>query len=202
MYVMIDNYDSFVHNLAVYFRELGQEIQVVRNDTVTVEELQNLYSSRKLEGIIISPGPKSPSDSGRSGEIISSMAGQIPILGVCLGHQIIGDAFGARVEKGRRPMHGKVTRIHHQESALFRRLPRSYQVTRYHSLVVSEQALPECLRVDARTDDGTVMAISHRELPVYGVQFHPEAVLTQYGYELLGNFIEVCRRWKLNENRG
>lgn len=202
MYVMIDNYDSFVHNLAVYFQELGQEIQVVRNDAVTVEELQNLYSSRQLEGIIISPGPKSPGDSGRSGEIIISMAGQIPILGVCLGHQIIGDAFGARVEKGRRPMHGKVTRIHHQESALFRRLPRSYQVTRYHSLVVSEQGLPECLRVDARTDDGTVMAISHRELPVYGVQFHPEAVLTQYGYELLGNFIEVCRRWKLNENRG
>lgn len=200
MYIMIDNYDSFVHNLAVYFQELGQKIRIIRNDAVTVEAVQELAESGELEGIIISPGPKSPQDSLMPGVILKTMAGRIPILGVCLGHQIIGAVYGARVEKGVRPMHGKVTRIYHQQRALFRSLPVSYQVTRYHSLVISEQTLPDCLRVDAHSDDGTVMAISHRKLPVYGVQFHPEAVLTQYGHELLSNFIEICRRWRTDEN--
>lgn len=200
MYVMIDNYDSFVHNLAVYFQELGQQVCVIRNDEVKVKDLEALNKAGELEGIIISPGPKSPRDSGMSGEVVKKMKGVVPILGVCLGHQIIGHTFGARVEKGSRPMHGKVTWISHQERSIFRRLPRTYQVTRYHSLVVSEKEMPDCLQVDARGEDGTVMAISHRELPVFGVQFHPEAVLTQYGYELLDNFIEVCRRWKADEN--
>lgn len=192
MYVMIDNYDSFVYNLAIYFQEIGREVTVVRNDEISFSWLDELLQSGNLEGIIISPGPKGPWDCGRSAEIVKEYTGRVPILGVCLGHQIIGYVFGSRVEKGSRPMHGKVSRIHTSGRNLFHGLPTEFEVTRYHSLVVQEEALPAQLQVDARTQDGVIMAVSHRSEPVYGVQFHPEAVLTEYGHELLHNFCEIC----------
>ena len=190
MLVMIDNYDSFVYNLAAYFQELGQEIRVVRNDRVSVEDLAEM---KKLEGLVISPGPGRPEDGGVSQEAVRHFTGRIPILGVCLGHQIIGHAFGAGVVRGSRPMHGKVTRICHRGEGLFKGLPESYPVTRYHSLIVERSTVPGQLRVDALSEDGAVMALSHREYPLYGIQFHPEAVLTEYGHELLENFIRICR---------
>ena len=193
MLVMIDNYDSFVYNLAAYFQELGQEIRVVRNDRVSVEDLAEM---KKLEGLVISPGPGRPEDGGVSQEAVRHFTGRIPILGVCLGHQIIGHAFGAGVVRGSRPMHGKVTRICHRGDGLFKGLPESYPVTRYHSLIVERSTVPGQLRVDALSEDGAVMALSHREYPLYGIQFHPEAVLTEYGHELLENFIRICREWR------
>lgn len=193
MLVMIDNYDSFVYNLAAYFQELGQEIRVVRNDRVSVEDLAEM---KKLEGLVISPGPGRPEDGGVSQEAVRHFTGRIPILGVCLGHQIIGHAFGAGVVRGSRPMHGKVTRICHWGEGLFKGLPESYPVTRYHSLIVERSTVPGQLRVDALSEDGAVMALSHREYPLYGIQFHPEAVLTEYGHELLENFIRICREWR------
>lgn len=193
MFVMIDNYDSFVYNLAAYFQELGREIRVVRNDRVSVEDLAEM---KKLEGLVISPGPGRPEDGGVSQEAVRHFTGRIPILGVCLGHQIIGHAFGAGVVRGSRPMHGKVTRICHRGEGLFKGLPESYPVTRYHSLIVERSTVPGQLRVDALSEDGAVMALSHREYPLYGIQFHPEAVLTEYGHELLENFIRICREWR------
>lgn len=198
MYLMIDNYDSFVYNLARYMEELGQWVELVRNDRISVGQVEAMRLAGSLEGIIISPGPKSPADCGNCREIVRQMAGRVPILGVCLGHQIIGHVFGAKIMKGARPMHGKVTKIHTTESGLFEGLPGQYSVTRYHSLVVGEEAFPEELQVDARSEDGVIMALSHRHLPVYGVQFHPEAVLTEYGHELLDNFVKICRRWWSN----
>ena len=195
MYLMIDNYDSFVYNLARYLEELGEKVKLVRNDRIVPEQVETMKKSGILEGIIISPGPKSPEDCGNCREIVKRMAGSVPILGVCLGHQIIGHVFGAHVHKGKRPMHGKVTEIRTNGEGLFRNLPQKYKVTRYHSLVVGEENFPAQLRVDARSADGVIMAVSHRKLPVYGVQFHPEAVLTEYGHELLGNFTEICRKW-------
>ncbi len=197
MYVMIDNYDSFVHNLAVYMEELGQQIQLVRNDKVDLDDLRRLYRHRKLDGILISPGPKSPKDCGQSLEILREMAGLVPILGICLGHQIISYAWNARIAKGPRPMHGKVTPIRTSQKRLFQGLPAQFQVTRYHSLVVCQENLPDCLEIDATSQDGAIMALSHRFLPVYGVQFHPEAVLTEHGHELLHNFITLCQEWRI-----
>lgn len=203
MYVMIDNYDSFVHNLAVYLEELGQEVSLIRNDSVDIPSLKRLCLQGELDGIILSPGPKSPRDCGQCLDVLEQMAGLVPILGVCLGHQIIGYAWKAQVVKGKRPMHGKVTPIRTSQKRLFQKLPKQFQVTRYHSLVVSPEALPDCLEVDAKSDDGAIMALSHRSLPVYGVQFHPEAVLTEYGHELLNNFITLCEEWRnARENLG
>jgi len=195
MFVMVDNYDSFVHVLVMYFRELGQEVTVVRNDAVSIKQLEDLYAKKVLQGIIISPGPKSPADSGMSVEIVQKMASRVPILGVCLGHQVIGYAYGAGIKKGKHPMHGKVTAIRHQNSGVFRNLPSGYEVTRYHSLIVCGEGLPDCLQAEAWDEAGTIMALRHRCLPVYGVQFHPEAVLTQHGHGLLKNFIEICGYW-------
>ncbi|SCP97070.1 anthranilate synthase component II [Anaerobium acetethylicum] len=193
MYLMIDNYDSFVHNLAVCFKELGQDIRIFRNDCLTLDDIRSMSD---LEGIIISPGPKSPTDSGLSGTIVREFFGIIPILGVCLGHQVIGHVSGALIEKGFRPMHGKVSRIYNSGMRLFHGLPSEYHVTRYHSLVVRRDSLSEQMVVDAYAEDGAVMAISHRVLPVFGVQFHPEALLTQYGHEILENFIRLSREWR------
>lgn len=195
MYLMIDNYDSFVYNLARYLQELGEQVVLVRNDRITAEEIERQMQDGRLEGLILSPGPKSPADCGNCREIVRKLAGRIPILGVCLGHQIIGHVFGAKIRKGVRPMHGKVTAITTEGKGLFAGLPRTYQVTRYHSLVVSEENFPSRLQIDARAEDGAVMAIRHRELPVYGIQFHPEAVLTEYGHALLENYIKICREW-------
>lgn len=195
MYLMVDNYDSFVHNLARYMEELGEHTELVRNDRITAGQVEAMRLAGALEGIIISPGPKSPGDCGNCCDIVRQMAGKVPILGVCLGHQIIGHVFGAKVTKGVRPMHGKVTEIHTAGKGLFESLPETYQVTRYHSLIVSDENFPEVLQVDARSEDGVIMALSHRTLPVYGVQFHPEAVLTEYGHEILENYTKICRKW-------
>ena len=192
MYLMIDNYDSFVYNLKAYLDDLNEDVKVVRNDKITIEEITEM---KDLKGIIISPGPKSPKDSGICTSVVRKFAGKIPILGVCLGHQIIGYEFGAVVEKGERPMHGKVTKIFHNNDNLFRNIESPYNVTRYHSLVINEESMPKELKVDARSEDGAVMAVSHVKYPVYGVQFHPEAVLTQYGHELLRNFIILSKEW-------
>lgn len=201
MYLMIDNYDSFVHNLACYFKECEQNIEVVRNDKITLEKIQDLLNQKILEGIIISPGPKTPADCGVCKDVVRYMAGKVPILGVCLGHQIIGHVFGASVRKGVRPMHGKVTGIFNNQKNLFANMPKDYMVTRYHSLMISDIDFPEELEIDARADDGVIMGIHHKKYPVYGVQFHPEAVLTEYGHQLIRNFIEICKGWdRINGN--
>lgn len=200
MYLMIDNYDSFVYNLYAYLRELGEEVLVVRNDRISLKEIEKLLRDG-LDGILISPGPKSPADCGISCQVVERFAGRVPILGVCLGHQVIGHVYGAAVEKGTCPMHGKVSAVTNNGTGLFAGLPLAFSVTRYHSLVVSEKSFPEVLKVDARTDDGVIMAISHKTLPVYGVQFHPEAVLTEYGHELLHNFVKICEEWKTRKKK-
>lgn len=197
MYIVIDNYDSFVYNLAAYFNQLGEEIQVIRNDKIDINQLNKLNETETIDGFIISPGPKTPRDCGKSLSIIENFEGRIPILGVCLGHQIIGYSYGARIIKGKRPMHGKVTSIRHSGKNLFKNLISQYNVTRYHSLVVSKEGLPDTLQVDAYGTDGTIMAITHRNHPTYGVQFHPEAILTEYGHELLQNFCNICKDWRI-----
>lgn len=191
MYLIIDNYDSFVYNLATYFHELGQEIILYKNDKITMDEITKI----KPQGIIISPGPKSPTKSGMSEEIVKEFYGKIPILGVCLGHQVIGHVFGSNIVKGVRPMHGKITSITHNGKGLFHNIPSPYFVTRYHSLIVDKETLSKEIQIDAEDDNSTIMAISHRNLPVYGVQFHPEAVLSEYGHEILNNFIKICENW-------
>ena len=202
MYLMVDNYDSFVYNLACYLEECGEQVELVRNDKISAEEIERMLETGNLEGVVISPGPKSPKDCGNCKEIVEKLDGKIPILGICLGHQIIGHVFGAEVEKGERPMHGKVTAIQTNQKGLFHGLPGEYQVTRYHSLVVSKERFPECLEIDASSHDGVIMGLHHRKFPIYGVQFHPEAVLTEYGHELLKNFTEICRGWwRKHENK-
>ena len=195
MYAVIDHFDSFVYNLVVYIREIGKKTEVIRSDQVSVKELLKEGDKGGLEGIILSPGPGRLADCKKSGELVQKLAGKVPLLGVCLGHQIIGHAFGAEVFRGERPMHGKVTAISHEGRGLFAGLPPSFQVTRYHSLTVQKEGFPECLQVDSWAKDGSIQALSHRFWPVYGVQFHPEAVLTQYGHELLENYIRLCERW-------
>lgn len=188
MYLMIDNYDSFVYNLKAYFQELGRDILVRRSDEITLADIQAMQP----QGIILSPGPKRPWDAQLCVDTVKCFGGKIPLLGVCLGHQVLGHCAGATVEKGVRPMHGKVTRVHHNGTGLFAGLPREFDVTRYHSLVVRQETLPEDYQVDCVAEDGAVMGLSHRTLPLFGVQFHPEAVLTQYGHELLENFCRLA----------
>ncbi len=195
MYLMVDNYDSFVYNLACYLQECGEQVELVRNDKISVKEIEGMLEAGNLEGVVISPGPKSPKDCGNCREIVEKLAGKVPVLGICLGHQIIGHVFGAEIHKGERPMHGKVTKIVTNGQGLFEGLPTAYEVTRYHSLVVGNENFPEVLQVDARTEDRIIMGIHHREFPIYGVQFHPEAVLTQYGHELLENFVKISKEW-------
>ncbi|RLK63341.1 aminodeoxychorismate/anthranilate synthase component II [Atopobacter sp. AH10] len=192
MYYILDNYDSFVYNLSAYMQELGQEVLVKRADEMDLTEIETL----KPEGIILSPGPKRPEDAIESQKVIEKFKNKIPILGVCLGHQTIGLFFGADVVKGSRPLHGKITRLKHDGKGLFRDLPQNYQITHYHSLVVLEESLPESLKVTAFSEDGSVMGLQHRHLPIYGVQFHPEAILTEYGHELLANFQLICKSWR------
>ncbi len=192
MYLMIDNYDSFVYNLKAYLDELNEEVIVIRNDKITIKEIEDMDN---LRGIIISPGPKNPEDCGICKDVVKEFAKKVPILGVCLGHQIIGYEFGATVKKGKKPMHGKVTKIFHNKSKLFKNIESPYMVTRYHSLVIDEETLPEELVVDAKSEDDVIMAVSHKKYPIYGVQFHPEAVMTQYGHELLQNFIILSKEW-------
>ena len=188
MYLMIDNYDSFVYNLKAYFQELGQDILVRRSDEITLADIQAMQP----QGIILSPGPKRPWDAQLCVDTVRRFGSKVPLLGVCLGHQVLGHCAGATVEKGVRPMHGKVTRVHHNGTGLFAGLPREFDVTRYHSLVVRQETLPEDYQVDCVAEDGAVMGLSHRTLPLFGVQFHPEAVLTEYGHELLENFCRMA----------
>ena len=190
MYLMIDNYDSFVYNLKAYIQELGREILVKRCDEITLEEIEHMQP----EGIILSPGPKRPWDAELCMEVTERFQGQIPILGVCLGHQVLGHCCGAVVQKGERPMHGKVTELKNNGTGVFAGLPEKYKVTRYHSLVVKKESVPEEYQIDAVSEDGAVMGISHKTWPVYGVQFHPEAVLTEYGHELLENFCRIAEK--------
>ena len=193
---MIDNYDSFVYNLVMYFRELDVEIEVKKNDEITLEEIQ----ASNYQGIIISPGPKRPEDSGISQDIIKYLHNQIPILGICLGHQTIAQVFGGKIIKGKRPMHGKISILKHNGRFLFANIPNSIKVTRYHSLIVEEKTLSRAFVINARSEDRVIMAISHKQYPLYGLQFHPEALLTEYGHEILDNFICICSIWR--ENHG
>lgn len=197
MFLMIDNYDSFVFNLASYFEELGQQIIVKRNDKISVDEIADM----DIKGIIISPGPKDPRFTGASEEIIRRYCGKIPILGVCLGHQTIGHCFGGSIVKGDRPMHGKVSLLHNTGTNLFKDIPSTIKVTRYHSLVIANNTLPKYFTIDATCDDNkTIMAISHKNKPIFGVQFHPEAILTEYGHKLLANYVDICDKWWRNNN--
>ena len=195
MYLMVDNYDSFTAMLASYFEELGAKLSLVENDQVSIELLERLRRLGALEGIVISPGPKSPSESGACQDVVRWAARtRTPTLGVCLGHQVIGQVFGARVRRGARPMHGKISTLTANGQGIFQGLPAQFEVTRYHSLVVDEETLPACLTVDARCTDGAVMALRHTDLPVYGVQFHPEAARTQYGHDILANFLSIAHK--------
>ena len=187
MILLIDNYDSFVFNLARYVRELGGEAIVRRNDDITVGETRALQPSH----IIVSPGPCTPAESGVSNDVIATFGATTPILGVCLGHQCIGAAYGGTIVRAQRPTHGKTSEIRHQGAGIFAGLPSPFKATRYHSLAVSRQDLPSVLQVTAETPDGEVMGLAHREYPVFGVQFHPESVLTEGGHLLLRNFLQV-----------
>ena len=183
---MLDNYDSFTYNLVQYLGELGEEIQVVRNDQMTLSAVESLRPDR----IVISPGPGTPKDAGISVEIIQTFGERIPVLGVCLGHQAIAEAFGGEVVRNFRLMHGKTSLIHHDGKTLFKELPNPFEATRYHSLVVKRETLPSCLEISAQTQEGEIMGIRHREFPVEGVQFHPESILTKVGMDLLRNFLK------------
>ncbi len=187
MLLMLDNYDSFTYNLVQYFGQLGEEVLVLRNDQVTLEEIERLRPAR----IVVSPGPCSPEEAGISVPAIRHFAGKIPILGVCLGHQSIGAAFGGRVVRSSTLMHGKTSPIHHEGEGLFRGLPNPFAATRYHSLVVERSTFPDSLRITAWVEEGEVMGLAHRELPIWGVQFHPESILTEGGYDMLRNFLKA-----------
>ena len=189
MILMIDNYDSFTYNLVQYLGELGEQLVVKRHDAVTVRGVARLRPS----SIVISPGPGRPADAGISNELIRHFTGQIPILGVCLGHQCIGEVFGGQIVGAKRLMHGKTSRIYHRRGALFRGLPMPFEATRYHSLVVKRETLPSSLTVTAWTSDREIMGLQHRQAPVYGVQFHPESILTAAGKDLLRNFLQLAR---------
>lgn len=188
MLLMIDNYDSFVYNLVRYFEELGEQAEVFRNDEIAPNEA----ALRGYKGLVISPGPKNPKQAGSSLELIRIFAGKIPILGICLGHQAIGEAFGAVTIKGREPVHGKTSCIRHDGKGMFKGIINPLRVTRYHSLILQKDGLPECFEITSETSDGVIMGIRHRQYAIEGVQFHPEAELTQCGHAMLKNFIGQC----------
>jgi anthranilate synthase/aminodeoxychorismate synthase-like glutamine amidotransferase len=187
MILLVDNYDSFTYNLAQYLGQMGETLEVRRNDKITIDEIRRLAPER----IVISPGPGVPRRAGITIPVVREFAGCIPILGVCLGHQAIGEAFGGRVIRAPEIMHGKVSAIHHDGKTIFRGLPQGFAATRYHSLIVERKSLPCTLEISAETDDGTIMALRHRKMKVEGVQFHPESVLTEVGLQLLRNFLSL-----------
>jgi anthranilate synthase component 2 len=189
MLLMIDNYDSFTYNLVQYLRELGEEVEVYRNDKISLAEIENL----KPERLVISPGPCTPNEAGISVEAIKYFAGKLPILGVCLGHQSIGQAYGGRVVRADRLMHGKTSPVFHDNCELFAGLPDPFDATRYHSLIVERSSLPDCLEVTAWTAEDEIMGMRHRELPVWGMQFHPESILTVAGMDILNNFLQMTK---------
>jgi anthranilate synthase component 2 len=192
MLLMIDNYDSFTYNIVQYFGELGQDVRVVRNDEITVDEIEALAP----QYLVISPGPCSPTEAGISIEAIHHFAGKLPILGVCLGHQSIGQAFGGDVIRAKQVMHGRLSSMYHADQGVFRDLPNPFTATRYHSLVVAKDTLPDCLEVTAWTQDADgnfdeIMGLKHKTLPIEGVQFHPESILSEHGHQLLKNFLDA-----------
>jgi anthranilate synthase/aminodeoxychorismate synthase-like glutamine amidotransferase len=190
MLVIIDNYDSFTYNLVQYFGELKVDMRVFRNDQITIEGLKEL----RPDYLVISPGPCTPKESGISIEAVRSFSGKVPILGVCLGHQCIGEVFGAKVIRAPYPVHGKLANIHHNRQGLFQGLPEPFTAVRYHSLVVERSTLPPDLTVTATTDDGLIMGLQHRDHPIYGLQFHPESIFTEVGMNLLANFLQIGQK--------
>jgi anthranilate synthase component 2 len=186
MLLMIDNYDSFTYNIVQYFGELGEDVQTVRNDEISLDEIATLNPDR----ICISPGPKSPVDAGVSVDVLKEFKGVKPILGVCLGHQAIGEAFGGKIVRAKQVMHGKTSKIHHTGAGVFTGLPSPFTVIRYHSLAIERESLPDCLEVTAWTDDGEIMGVRHKEFDIEGVQFHPESILSEHGHAMLKNFLE------------
>jgi len=186
MLLMIDNYDSFTYNIVQYFGELGEDVRTVRNDEITLNDINTLKPDR----ICISPGPKSPADAGVSVDVLKQFAGKLPILGVCLGHQAIGAAFGGKVVRAKQVMHGKTSLIAHTGEGVFKGLPSPFTVIRYHSLAIERASLPDCLEVTAWTDDGEIMGVRHKEFDIEGVQFHPESILSEHGHALFKNFLE------------
>ena len=188
MILLLDNYDSFTYNLAQYLGELSCTVEVHRNDKITVEEI----ARRKPERIVISPGPCTPQEAGICLELIKAAAGRIPVLGVCLGHQAIGQVFGGKVIRGPVPMHGKLSQISHRGKGVFEDLPPRFTATRYHSLIVERASVPSCLEITAETDDGLIMGLAHRELTIHGVQFHPESIASEHGHKLLANFLRIA----------
>ena len=188
MVLLIDNYDSFVHNLARYFEELGCETDVIRNDSTTVDEIRR----RRPQAIVLSPGPCTPREAGICTDLVRELGPTTPTLGVCLGHQAIADALGGRIVRAPQPVHGRTSQIMHNSERLFAGLPNPLSATRYHSLIAEESSLPSKLRVTARSEDGLIMALEHREWPLFGVQFHPESVLTEGGHRLLANFLRLA----------
>ena len=187
MILVIDNYDSFTFNLVQYMGELGADVQVHRNDEITLDQIAELNPKK----ILVSPGPCSPAEAGISCDVIKTFAGKLPIFGVCLGHQSIGHVFGGKVLRAERLMHGKTSPIKHSGANVFKDMPNPFEATRYHSLIVDRDTLPDCLRITAETEEGEIMGLEHKELPVFGVQFHPESVLTQEGMKLMQNFVEM-----------
>ncbi len=186
MLLMIDNYDSFTYNLVQYLGELGEDVRVFRNDEISVADVVKL----KPAHVVLSPGPCTPNEAGITLAVIEELAGKVPMLGVCLGHQAIGQAFGGKVVRARRLMHGKTSQIEHGGKGVFRDLPAGFVATRYHSLVIENESIPECIEITARSEDGEIMGIRHRQHAVEGVQFHPEAILTEHGHQLLKNFLQ------------
>ena len=187
--LMVDNYDSFTYNIVQYFGELGAQVEVHRNDEITVAEIQAKLDAGQLDRLVISPGPCSPAEAGISVAAIQHFAGQLPILGVCLGHQSIGAAFGGKIVRAQELMHGKTSTITTTQQGVFADLPAQFTVNRYHSLAIERASCPECLEITAWTQDGEIMGVRHRELPIQGVQFHPESVLTEHGHAMLKNFL-------------
>ena len=189
---MIDNYDSFTYNLVQYLGELGEEVVVRRNDEITLTEISPLSPL----AVVLSPGPGTPAEAGICKDLLRELGPTLPVLGVCLGHQCLGEAFGGTVRRAPQVMHGKVSRVTHLEQSVFRGIPSPFAATRYHSLVVDRENLPAALELTAWTDDGTVMGLRHRQYPLAGVQFHPEAILTEHGHALLANFLQDARAWR------
>lgn len=189
MFLLLDNYDSFTYNLRHYLGELGAEVEVRRNDAVSADEALSLGT----EGIVISPGPCDPDRAGICLEVMEKAAGRLPVLGVCLGHQCIGQAFGAKVVRAPKPMHGKISEITHNATGVLAAIPSPFKATRYHSLTLEPGSLPDCLEITAESDDGVIQGIAHRDLPFHGVQFHPESIASEHGHQLIQNFLDIAR---------
>ena len=189
MLLVIDNYDSFVYNLSRYFIQLGQQVCVLRNDEVTLNDIKAM----RPNGLVLSPGPCSPDEAGVCVPAIKEFGHSLPILGICLGHQAIGQAFGGKIEKARYPTHGKARYVTHDQQGIYENIKNPFKVARYHSLIISKETIPDCLKITGVSDEGEIMSVQHNDLPIYGLQYHPESVLTEHGYDLLMNFMNLTK---------